>query len=133
MKTFSAVALALVAFGFPTLASAGICEYAKTTYTKFATGVAGLGVVTGVGLKAGGVLSVVHSSGAAIASTTSGGYLAGTIGAGGAAVGIITAPATIIVGGVAVVAAGGAIGYCRYTNNDKTAPARTIFSPGRSK
>ena len=65
---------------FPRFSQCRYLRIRETTYTKFATGVAGLGVVTGVGLKAAGVLSVAHSSGAAIVSTTSWGYLAGTIG-----------------------------------------------------
>lgn len=131
-RTFSAVALASVTFGFSTLANAGICDYANTTYSKIATGLAGVGVSTGVGLKAAGVISVAHSSGAAIAATTSGGYLAGTIGAGGTAIGVVTAPVTLIAGGIAVVAAGGTIGYCRYTNN-KVAPVRGVAKPGKGK
>jgi hypothetical protein len=132
MKTFSAVVLASVALGFPILASAGVCEYAEATHTKVATVIAGAGVATGVGLKTAGVISLVHSSGAAIAATTSGGYLAGTIGAGGAVVGVITAPATLVAGGMAVVAAGGTIAYCHYIV-DKVAPARTTFAPKRGK
>jgi hypothetical protein len=131
MKTFSAVAVASVAICFPASASAGACEYAKTTYTKLATVAAGFGVATGVSLKAAGVISIAHSSGAAIAATTSGGYLAGTLGVGGAAVGVLTAPATMIVGGTAVVAAGGTIAYCRYASN-KLAPARVGLRPSES-
>lgn len=126
-RSFSAVALASVAFGFSTLANAGVCDYANTTYSHISTGLSVLAVSTGLGLKAAGVISVAHSSGAAIAATTSGGYLAGTIGAGGTAIGVVTAPVTLLAGGIAVVAAGGTIGYCRYTNNRAT-PVRAVDS-----
>lgn len=69
MKTLLAVALAAVALGFPTRSNAGVCEYAKAAYVKFATAAAGAGIVTGAGLKAAGVISLAHSSGAAIAAT----------------------------------------------------------------
>ncbi len=113
-KIFSAIALSLALFSLPSLANAGICEYADTTYAKVTTGVAGVGVAAGVGLKAAGVTALAHSSGAAIAATASSGYLAGTLGAVGAVAGVITAPATLIIGGAAVAAAGGTIAYCRY-------------------
>ena len=114
IKRLSAVALSMALLSFPTLANADICEYADTTYAKITTGVAGVGVAAGVGLKAAGVTALAHSSGAAIAATASTGYLAGTLGAVGAVAGVITAPATLIIGGVAVAAAGGTIAYCRY-------------------
>ena len=102
------LALAFVLMGSNIVAYAGVCEYADTTYAKISTGVAGAGVATGVGLKVAGVTAVAHSSGAAIAATASSGYLAGTLGAVGTVAGFITAPATLVVGGVAVAAAGGA-------------------------
>lgn len=104
---------------FYTATHAGFCEYADTTYAKVTTSVAGAGIATGVGLKAFGVTALAHSSGAAIAATASGGYLAGTLGAVGAVTGFVTAPATLIIGGVAITTAGGAIAYCHYKNNGK--------------
>lgn len=106
---------------------AGVCEYADTIYAKISTGVASVGVATGVGLKVAGVTAVAHSSGAAIAATASSGYLAGTLGAVGTVAGFITAPAALVVGGVTVAAAGGTIAYCHYTKDVKpglTAPVK---------
>jgi len=100
-------------------AQADFCEYADKTYAKVATSAAGLGVAAGAGAKALGLTAVAHSSGAAIAYTASTGYLAGTLGALGTAVGVITTPAVLIVGGVAVTAAGGAIAYCHYSKDEK--------------
>ncbi len=132
VKTFSSVALGFVVYVLPTSSNAGVCEYAKTTYAKFATLAAGAGVATGAVAKAGGLISLAHSSGAAIAATTSGGYLAGTLGAGGTAVAILTSPATLAVGGTAVLGAGGTIAYCRYVS-DKAPPVSTSVAPRKGK
>ncbi len=113
-------------------ANAGVCEYANTTMSKVTTGVAGAGVATGIGLKVVGVTAVAHSSGAAIAATASSGYLAGTLGAVGAVTGVFTAPATLIIGGVAVVAAGSTIGYCHFSG-DRHQAATAPVSTGKSK
>ena len=121
------LAFAFVLMSSHIVAHAGVCEYADTTYAKISTGVAGAGVASGVGLKVAGVTAVVHSSGAAIAATASSGYLAGTLGAVGTVAGFITAPATLVVGGVAVAAAGGTIAYCHYTKAESpgvSAPAK---------
>lgn len=113
-------------------ANAGVCEYANTTMSKVTTGVAGVGVATGIGLKVVGVTAVAHSSGAAIAATASSGYLAGTLGAVGAVTGVVTAPATLIIGGVAVVAAGSTIAYCHFSG-DRDQAATVPTSIGKSK
>lgn len=113
-RHFSVSAFLLVSMSFPNLVNAGVCELASTTYSKVVTGAAGIGVATGSGLKLAGVISVLHSSGLAIAATTSSGYVAGTVGAIGVATGFLTAPATLIIGGVAVAASGGTIAYCEY-------------------
>lgn len=109
-----AISVVLTVLGFPRLVNAGVCEFASNAYSKVGTGAAGVGVATGMGLKLAGVTSVLHSSGLAIAATASSGYVAGTLGPIGAATGFITAPATLIVGVVAVAAAGGTIVYCEY-------------------
>src|SRR2546425_1149051 len=113
-KHLSAIALILTSLSFPNLVNAGVCELADTTLSKVGTGAAGVGVATGLGLKLAGVTALLHSSGAAIAATASSGYVAGTLGAIGAATSFITAPATLIIGGVGVAAAGGTIAYCEY-------------------
>lgn len=128
------LALALVLMASHVVAHAGVCKYANTTYAKISTGVAGAGVATGVGLKVAGVTAVAHSSGAAIATTASSGYLAGTLGALGTVAGFVTAPVTLVVGGVAVVAAGGTVAYCHYTKEEKPAmPARAASAPIKAK
>lgn len=114
MNQFIATSLAITFLIAPSFVGAGVCEYANTTFTKVTTGVAGVGVVAGVGLKVAGVAALAHSSGAAIAATASSGYLAGTLGTVGAVTAVMTAPATLIVGGVAVAAAGGTIAYCHF-------------------
>ena len=133
-KSISLVSLALVLIVLHTAANAGVCEYADTTYAKVSTGLAGVGVAAGIGLKAAGVTALAHSSGAAIAATASTGYLAGTLGAVGAVTGVITAPATLIVGGVALAAGGGTIAYCRYAKDEKSvAPAQGDSAPSKPK
>ena len=133
-KMVSAVALSLSLLSLPTLANAGVCEYADTTYAKVTTGIAGAGVAAGVGLNAVGVTALAHSSGAAIAATASSGYLTGTLGTVGAVTGFITAPVTLIVGGVVVAAAGGTIAYCHYTKDEKSSsPARAGSTPSKTK
>lgn len=115
---FFSASLALTLLFKPSLVVAGVCELVDTTFTKVTTGVAGIGVVAGVGLKMAGVTVLAHSSGTAIAATASGGYLAGTLGTVGAVTGVITAPVTLIISGVAVVAAGGTIAYCNFKDNN---------------
>ena len=128
------LALAFVLMASHIVAQAGVCEYADTTYAKISTGVAGAGVATGVGLNVAGVTAVAHSSGAAIAATASSGYLAGTLGAVGSVVGFLTAPATLVVGGAAVAAAGGTSAYCHYTKDERSGvPARPAPVPAPSK
>lgn len=128
------LALAFVLMASHMVAHAGVCEYADTTYAKISTGVAGAGVATGVGLNVAGITAVAHSSGAAIAATASSGYLAGTLGAVGSVVGFVTAPATLVVGGVAVATAGGTIAYCHYTKDERPGvPARAASAPGKAK
>lgn len=125
------LALAFVLMASHIVAHAGVCEYADTTYAKISTGLAGAGVATGVGLKVAGVTALAHSSGAAIAATASTGYLAGTLGAVGTVAGFITAPVTLVVGGVAVAAAGGTIAYCHYTKDEK--PIVAAPAPAKAK
>ena len=128
------VAFTMAFCSFGNSASAGVCEYANSTYAKVTTGVAGAGVAAGVGLKAAGVTALAHSSGAAIAATASSGYLAGTLGALGTVAGVITAPVTLMVGGVAVAAAGGTIAYCYYSEDEKSAaPVRAGSAPAKVK
>ncbi|TCV90346.1 hypothetical protein [Sulfurirhabdus autotrophica] len=128
------LALALVLMASHIVAHAGVCEYADTTYAKISTGLAGAGVATGIGLNVAGVTALAHSSGAAIAATASSGYLAGTLGTVGTVVGFVTAPATLVVGGVAVVAAGGTIAYCHYTKDERPGvPARPASAHGKAK
>lgn len=95
---------------------AGACNHLDHAAAKASAGVAGIGAVAGIALKASGVSAVAHSSGATIATLASGGYVSGTLGAVGALTAILTAPATIIVGGIAVAASGGALAYCHYIN-----------------
>ena len=109
--------------------------YSQTpAWAKVTTGAVGTGVAAGGVLKVAGVTALAHSSGAAIAATASSGYLAGTLGALGAIAGFITAPATLIVGGVAVAAAGGTIAYCHYTKDENgVPPSRAGSAPGKVK
>jgi hypothetical protein len=108
------VALTVMVMGLHSVGHAGVCDYADRTYVKVTAGIAGASAATGAALKVAGVASVLHSSGAAIVSTASGGYVAGTLGAVGTAAGAITAPAMIAVGGAAAIAAAGTVAYCRH-------------------
>jgi hypothetical protein len=94
---------------------AGACDYVDDMSAKVGAGVAGTGAVAGVALKAASVSAVAHSSGGAIVTVASSGYVSGTLGAVGAFTAILTAPATIIAGSIAIVATGGALAYCHYT------------------
>lgn len=133
-KEIAVASLALSLLSLSTVASAGVCEYADTTYTKVATGITGAGVATGVGLNVAGVTAVVHGAAGGTILTASTGYLAGTLGAIGSAAAFITAPATIIVGAVAVTAAGGTILYCNYSKDEKnTSPAHAGAVPNKAK
>lgn len=128
------LSLTILLIASPVVAYASVCEYADTIYAKIPTGVASVGVAVGVGLKVAGVTVVTHSSGAAIAATASSGYLAGTLGVIGTVTSFITAPATLVVGGVAVAAAGGTIAYCHYTKDDKLGvPVRAASAPVKAK
>lgn len=77
--------------------------------TGFAAGAVGSAVGT---TAATGTTVVAHSSGAAILTGTSG-YIAGTLGTiGTAALGVLTAPATITAATVSVIAVGGTVYVC---------------------
>ena len=87
-------------------------------FAGLATGVAVGGANTVAG--AAGVTAVAHSSGALIL-TGSGGYIAGTLGTVGAtSLAVLTAPATIAVSTVSVVAVGGALYFCSDKVSDDT-------------
>ena len=115
---FAALWLALMVSS----ATAGVCEYIALKPAKVGVGAAGATAAAGLTLKAVGVSAVAHSSGMAIATTASSGYVAGTLGAIGTTVGILTAPATLIVGGVIVAAAGSTVAYCHFSQSDKKGP-----------
>lgn len=95
--------------------SKSVCELvndskeAALAITGFASGAVG----SAVGASAvTGTAVVAHSSGAAILTGTSG-YIAGTLGTiGTAALGVLTAPATITAATVSVIAVGGAVYVC---------------------
>jgi hypothetical protein len=91
------------------------CELVNATKEEglaLAAGFGGLVVGTNTGLAAGGVTIVTHSSGAMIATGTSG-YIAGTLGGIGTTIGgILSAPVVIGAAVVTVVVAGGAVYVC---------------------
>src|SRR5688500_7010801 len=101
---------ALVSFG----AKADVCTVTNSTAAKVASGAAAATAATGGALQTLGLVTVAHSSGAAIV-TGAGGYVAGTLGSiGAAALGIVTAPVTLVVAGVTATAIGGTLVYCYY-------------------
>lgn len=93
-------------------AFAGVCDLAEDDSVQAAAAVAGTGATAGAGLTAAGIGAVAHSSGALIVTTAGGGYVAGTLGALGTVTAVLTAPATIVVGGVIAVGLGSAAIYC---------------------
>lgn len=97
----------------PVTAHAGWCDRLQGVGGRLAGATATLATTLGGALKAAGVSAVAHSSGAMIASTASGGYVAGTLGAIGTATAVMTAPVTIAAGGTALVVGGAAVLYCR--------------------
>jgi hypothetical protein len=110
-----AAALAIAVFAVAASpASAGLCDLITGAAAKGAAAASGATVATGAGLTAFGVSAVAHSSGAFIA-TAGGSYLGGTLGAIGATVGVLTAPATLAAGGLVLVGVGGTAAYCSLT------------------
>tara|TARA_R100000687_G_scaffold77729_1_gene70449 strand:+ start:2791 stop:3507 length:717 start_codon:yes stop_codon:yes gene_type:complete len=95
-----------------------VCERVSSAKGKALAAISAAGTVASVPSVAGaaGVSAVTHSSGAAIL-TGSSGYIAGTLGSVGASAlatigAVVTAPATIIAGGLSVAAIGGATYIC---------------------
>ena len=82
---------ATLAFGSLPYAHAGWCDRVQGTGAKLAAAAATVTATVGGALKLTGVGAVVHSSGAMIVSTASGGYVAGTLGVLGTATAVVTA------------------------------------------
>lgn len=93
-------------------ALAGVCDFARDDTVQTTAAVAGTGATAGAGLAAAGVGAVAHSSGAAIVTTAGSGYVAGTLGVLGSVTAVLTAPVTIVVGGVIAAGVGGTALYC---------------------
>ncbi len=104
---------AALSCGLPPSAHAGWCDRLQGAGGKLAATAATVTTTVGSTLKLAGVGAVVHSSGAMIVSTASGGYVAGTLGLLGTATAVMTAPVTLAVGGATLVAGGGAVLYCQ--------------------
>ena len=104
---------ATLAFGSLPYAHAGWCDRVQSADAKLAAAAATVTATVGGALKLTGVGAVVHSSGAMIVSTASGGYVAGTLGVLGTATAVVTAPVTLVVGGATLVAGAGAVLYCQ--------------------
>ncbi len=133
-KNVALLAMAMALLTFHNVGHAGACDYAGHAYVKVTTSIAGASLAASATLKAAGVTAVAHSSGAAIVSTASGGYVAGTLGMIGVATGVITAPVTLIIGGVALGATGGTLAYCRYAqDDDDEAQAHAAATRGKGK
>lgn len=94
------------------------CAKVNSAAGKIASGMSGgistLAAGSGIALKAFGISSLSHSSSAAIVAV-GGKYVAGTLGAVGAAVGVVTSPVVIGAGVVTAVATSGAVAYCHYS------------------
>lgn len=108
-KNVAWVAVTVALLASHKVTHAGACDSADRAFAKVTTVIAGTWLAAGAALKAAGVSAVAHSSGVAIVSTASGGYVAGTLGMIGAVTGVVTAPATLFIGAV-----GGTLAYCRY-------------------
>lgn len=104
---------AALSCGLPPSAHAGWRDRLQGAGGKLAAAAATVTTTVGSTLKLAGVGAVVHSSGAMIVSTASGGYVAGTLGLLGTATAVMTAPVTLAVGGATLVAGGGAVLYCQ--------------------
>ena len=114
MKRCHLVALTAACLALAPQSKADVCGAANSTVAKVTGGAAAATAVTGGALSTLGLATVAHSSGAAIA-TGAGGYVAGTLGSIGAtALGVVTAPVTLIVAGVTATAIGGTLAYCYY-------------------
>lgn len=109
-------------------ANAGACDYAPSRLAgKTAAAIGGTlaasGAVAGASLKAAGYYVLVHGASdltaLASAATGAGGAVAGTAGAVGAA---LMAPATIIVGGLTLIALGSFEGVCYFKVERVTDP-----------
>lgn len=109
-RTLMAAALAC---GPHPSAHAGWCERLQGAGGKLAAAAATVATTVGGTLKLAGVGAVVHSSGAMIVSTASGGYVAGTLGLLGTTTAVMTAPVTLAIGGATLVAGGGALLFCQ--------------------
>lgn len=109
-------------------ALAAVCDYkpsklASEMVSTAAATVGGSAAAAGVGMKAAGYYTLVHSTsgltmlgstaaGASAAGTT--GIIAGSAGAGAAIISVLMAPVTIVAGAVTVIAVGGFEGVCYF-------------------
>jgi hypothetical protein len=121
----------ILATGLITLAghaTAGACDYAPSriagkTAAAIGTTLAGAAPVAGASLKAAGYYVLVHGTSdltaLASAAAGAGGAIAGTAGAVGA---VLAAPATIIVGGLTLIAVGSFEGVCYFQVERVTDP-----------
>jgi hypothetical protein len=128
------VSLVLIACACGQPALADVCDVANSTVAKVTGGAAAATAVTGSALTTLGIVTVAHSSGAAIA-TGAAGYVAGTLGSIGAtALGVVTAPATIVAATATAAAIGGTLAYCYYyappepPKTATAAPAKVVRS-----
>ena len=94
---------------------AGVCQQID----RIAAGIAaapGTALTLGGGLKAAGIIALPHSSGAMIAAASTGTYLPGTLGVIGSSVAFLTNPITLTAAGVTIIATGGVMLACRFTD-----------------
>lgn len=110
-KTLSAM-LAMALLGIGSRAHADTCALINAHVQKGAALVGSGMTIGGAALKAAGVSAVMHSSGGMIVSTAGGGYVAGTLGTIGTAVGFLTAPAALVVGTVVLSGVAATATYC---------------------
>jgi hypothetical protein len=126
IRTIAVLAAGLIALAGQ--ASAGACDYApsrlagKTAAAVGAT-LAGGGAVAGAGVQAAGYYILVHG-GSDLTMLTSAAAGAGSMiaGAAGAVGAVLTAPATIIVGGLTLIAVGSFEGICYFQVERVTDP-----------
>lgn len=109
-------------------ANAGACDYTPSRLAGKAASAAGAalaggGAVAGAGVQAAGYYILVHGGSdltmLTSAATGAGGMIAGAAGAAGA---VLTAPATIIVGGLTLIAVGSFEGICYFQVDRVTDP-----------
>lgn len=116
--------LAATTFVFATHANADACDYTVSRLAgKTAAAIAGGSAVAGASMQAAGYYTLVHAgsgltmlgstaAGASAAGTV--GIISGTSGVLGTIGGILMAPVTLVIGGIAIIGVGSFEGYCYF-------------------